>query len=553
MMSSGHTSRIILLDQGSVTGKTLAERLREGGLDVVIATSLKSAQKASREADVVIANISHVPDGPALCRALRTEPGTGSLPLLAFSEVDLSDIQLGEILSAGATDIFSPPISPPLLLARVRNLVRIHKEEQYLKETEHRYRKIFSSSHQGYFLSTREGRFLEVNDALLNILGYNSKQEMLRLKLPDDLYVDPQDREVLQLLIEKQGFIKDFKVDFKRKDGSKITILLTANIYKSIDGETLGYEGFNRLLNLLLRPFRRGMARKRNFLSVARISEMVANQYVKIEELSEGFYTSVWKGRDVLGFEEGTLVIKISKSEAINPRLILEARILRNLAGHPGIPELVDVARHRDRTVIITRYVEGDPLNNILPIEDSRTRDRIAYQLMDVVSHLHDNGIVHRDIKPENIIFRPDGTIVLLDYGIVRRMGEMETSATVIGTRPYMSPEQINGKSERRSDIWAIGVVMFQIYTGSFPFSGNTEMELMQNILHVEPPGPRSLNPALSAQMESTLLKTLRKSPQSRFNSVRGMMNQILTTVPGFRSNVRDLIREPEAPPILVP
>jgi serine/threonine-protein kinase len=280
---------------------------------------------------------------------------------------------------------------------------------------------------------------------------------------------------------------------------------------------------------------------------------MVANQYVKIEELSEGFYTSVWKGRDVLGFEEGTLVIKISKSEAINPRLILEARILRNLAGHPGIPELVDVARHRDRTVIITRYVEGDPLNNILPIEDSRTRDRIAYQLMDVVSHLHDNGIVHRDIKPENIIFRPDGTIVLLDYGIVRRMGEMETSATVIGTRPYMSPEQINGKSERRSDIWAIGVVMFQIYTGSFPFSGNTEMELMQNILHVEPPGPRSLNPALSAQMESTLLKTLRKSPQSRFNSVRGMMNQILTTVPGFRSNVRDLIREPEAPPILVP
>jgi len=565
MMSSGRPSRIILLDQGSVTGETLAARLREGGLNVVIATSLKSAHKASREADVVIANITHVPDGPALCRALRTEPGTGSLPLLALSEVDLTDIQLGEILSAGATDIFSPPISPPLLLARVGNLVRIHQEEQYLKETENRYRKIFSSSHQGYFLSTREGRFLEVNDALLNILGYSSKQEMLRLKLPDDLYVNPQDREVLQLLIEKQGFIKDFKVDFKRKDGSKITILLTANIYKSIDGETLGYEGFNiplmdtpipirhRLLNLLLRPFRRGMARKRNFLSVARISEMVANQYEKIEELSEGFYTSVWKGRDVLGFEEGTLVIKISKSEAINPRLILEARILRNLAGHPGIPELVDVARHRDRTVIITRYVEGDPLTNILPIEDGRTRDRIAYQLMDVVSHLHDNGIVHRDIKPDNIIFRPDGTIVLLDYGIVRRMGEMETSSTVIGTRPYMSPEQINGKSERRSDIWAIGVVMFQIYTGSLPFSGNTEMELMQNILNIEPPGPRSLNPELSAQMESTLLKSLRKSPQSRYNSVRGMMDQILTTVPGFRSNVRDLIREPEAPPILVP
>jgi serine/threonine-protein kinase len=261
----------------------------------------------------------------------------------------------------------------------------------------------------------------------------------------------------------------------------------------------------------------------------------------------------VWKGRDVLGFEEGTLVIKISKSEAINPRLILEARVLRNLAGHPGIPELVDVARHRGRTVVITRYVEGHTLTDLLPLEDNRARDRIAYQLMDVVSHLHDKDIVHRDVKPDNIIVRPDGTIVLLDYGIVRRMGEMETSATVIGTRPYMSPEQVNGKSERRSDIWALGVVLFKMYTGSLPFFGNTEMELMQNILNVEPPGPRSLNPELSAQMEGALLKSLRKRPQSRFSSAREMREQILSTVPGFKLNVMDLIREPELPPMLVP
>jgi len=388
---------------------------------------------------------------------------------------------------------------------------------------------------------------------------------MLKLKLPDDLYVNIQDRKIMQLLIEKHGFVKDFKVDFKRKDGSKVTILLTANIYKSLDGETLGYEGFNiplmdaaipirhRLLNLFLRPFRRVMAGRKNFMSVARISEMVANQYEKVEELSEGFYTSVWKGRDILGFEEGALVIKISKSEAINPRLLLEAKVLRNLAGHPGIPELVDVARHRGRTVIITRYVEGHTLTDILPFDDNRARDRIAYQLMDVVSHLHDKNIVHRDIKPDNIIVRPDGTIVLLDYGIVKRMKEMETSATVIGTRPYMSPEQVNGKSERRSDIWAIGVVIFQMYTGSLPFSGSTEMELMQNILNVEPPSPRSLNPALSAQMESALIRTLRKRPQSRFNSAREMSNYIFSTVPGFKQNVMDLIREPEVPTTLVP
>jgi serine/threonine protein kinase len=172
---------------------------------------------------------------------------------------------------------------------------------------------------------------------------------------------------------------------------------------------------------------------------------------------------------------------------------------------------------------------------------------------MDVVSHVHDKDIVHRDVKPDNIIVRPDGTIVLLDYGIVRRMKEMETSATIIGTRPYMSPEQVNGKSERRSDIWALGVVMYQLYTGSLPFSGNTEMELMQNILNVEPASPRSLNAGLSAQMEGALIRALRKRPQDRFNNAREMRDQILTTVPGFKRNVMDLIRETEMPPTLVP
>jgi len=564
-MDPEHPSRIIFFDPESGSDNTLVKQFRDGGLNVTVTNNLKATHMAAKEADAIIANITHSPDSQALCKALRTETGTRNLPLLALSEIELSDNQLGKILSAGAMDVFSLPISPPLLLARVRNIVRIHREEEYMKETERRYRKMFASSHQGYFLSSREGRFLEVNDALLNILGYSSKQEMLKLKLPDDLYVNPQDREILQVLIEKKGFVKDFKVDFKRKDGSRITILLTANIYKTIDGETLGYEGFNiplmdttipirhKLLNFLLKPFHRIMARKNNFLSVARISELVANQYEKVEELSEGIYTSVWKGRDVLGFDEGTLVIKISKSEAINPRLLLEAKVLRSLAGHPGVPELVDVARHKERTVVITRYVEGHTLTDLLPLQDERARDRIAFQLMDIVSHLHDNDIVHRDVKPDNIIVRPDGSLVLLDYGIVRRMGEMETSATVIGTRPYMSPEQINGKSERRSDIWAVGVVLYQMYTGSLPFLGSTEMEFMQNILNVEPPNPRSLNQALSAQMESALIRALRKRPQSRFNSAREMRDQILSTVPGFKHNVMDLIKEPEQPPILVP
>jgi serine/threonine-protein kinase len=357
---------------------------------------------------------------------------------------------------------------------------------------------------------------------------------------------------MLQMLIEKKGFVKDFKVDFKRRDGSIVTILLTANLYKSPDGKTVGYEGLNipltevdiptRLWHHLTMPLRKLLRRRSNFLSVSRVSELVANQYEKVEELSEGFYTSVWRGRDVLGFEESPLVIKISKNTAINDRLLIEGQVLRKLAGHPGVPELVDVARHKGRTVVITRYVEGTTLEEMLPVADTATRDRLAWQLMDVAAHLHENEVVHRDIKPGNVVVRSDGTMALLDYGIVKRMGEGVTSSTIIGTRPYMSPEQIDGKSEIRSDVWAIGVVLYQLYTGRMPFVGNTEMELMENILHTEPPVPRSLNPDLRAQLEGVLIQALRKKPEGRYDNAGHMRDEVVKLVPGFADNVADLV-----------
>ena len=170
-----------------------------------IKEDISTAVSSIEGADAIIVDITHIDDGAALCRELRTDLVARDIPLLALSEKILDDTSLGEILSAGAMDVLTPPVSPPLLVARVGNLVKIHKEEVLFKESEQRYRRIFSSSHYGYFLSTREGRFLEINDALLSILGYSKKEEMLKLKLPDDLYVNPNDRELLQHLIEKQG------------------------------------------------------------------------------------------------------------------------------------------------------------------------------------------------------------------------------------------------------------------------------------------------------------------------------------------------------------
>ncbi len=555
-MKSKRHPEILFLHTNSARAEELSRPLADDEMDVLIFSDPEAGLgSASEETDVIILDLALAENGPELCRKFRTDIRTRNIPLLALSENPLDEDSLGDILSAGAMDVLSPPFSPPLVLARVNNMALIHQEEILLKETESRYRRIFSSSHYGYFLSTREGRFLEVNDALLNILGY-SRKEALNLKLPEDLYVNQEEREVLQTLIEKKGFVKDFKVDFKRKDGSTITILLTANLYRSLDGETVGYEGINipltdlvpsrgmRLLNRIFKPFSHFTRKKGNFLSVSRVAELVANQYEKLEELSQSHFTSVWTGRDVLGFEEGLLVIKISKSEAINSRLLLEAKTLRKLAGHRGVPEFVNVARHKGRTILITRYVEGKPLSELLPVANREFQDQIAYQLMDVTAHLHAHDIVHRDIKPDNIVVRPDGILVLLDYGIVKTMTGEETSSTIIGTRPYMSPEQVNGESERRSDIWALGVVLYEIYTGRLPFSGNTELELMNNILHVEAQIPRSLNPEIRAQMESILIMALRKKPAGRFMDAGQMRDEVLDKVPGFRDNVVDLLIE---------
>lgn len=564
-MDQGKPS-VILIHHDKESARKLEGTLQSGNMNVTTVQSrAQILAQVEKGADVIILHMDLPEDSVELCRTLRRSDRVRHIPILALSDRTLSDEEIGNILSAGAMDLLEVPHSPPLLLARVSNLVRIHQEEAQLRETEQRYRRIFASSHYGYFLSSREGRFLEVNDALVSTLGYSSREEMLKLRLPDDLYVNPADRGLLQQILEKHGFIKDFRVDFRRKDGSVVTILLTANLYRSQDGTTVGYEGFNiplmdvepslsgRLTNVFLRPFRRFLKRKRNFLSVSRITELIANQYEKLEELSEGYYTSVWKGRDVLGFEEAPLVIKMARNEAVNPRLLLEAQTLRQLGGHPGVPELVDLARHRGRTVVVTRYVEGQPLSEIIKTLTVREKDRVSFQLTDVVAHIHGHNVVHRDIKPGNIVIRPDGTVVLLDYGIVRQMEEAETSSTIIGTRPYMSPEQVNGKSERRSDIWALGVVLFQMYTGRLPFEGNTEMELMENILKVEPPTPRALNPEISAQLERILFLALRKRPEGRFDSAAQMRDSLVSEVPGFRRNVSDLITYEEEGAVLVP
>ncbi len=127
----------------------------------------------------------------------------------------------------------------------LRDITERKRFERDLKASEEKYRKLFERVRHGLFISSKEGKFLDCNQALVDMLGYEDKEEFLEIDIARDLYVNAKDRRRFQKLIEKEGFVKDFEADFKRKNGQTITILLTAHALKGPDGEVIGYEGLN--------------------------------------------------------------------------------------------------------------------------------------------------------------------------------------------------------------------------------------------------------------------------------------------------------------------
>jgi PAS domain S-box-containing protein len=129
------------------------------------------------------------------------------------------------------------------MYAYIRDITERKRFEKDLRESEEKYRNLFEKVRHGLFISTKEGRFLDCNQAMWGVLGYQSKEEFLKIDITKDLYVNPEDRKTFQALIEKQGFVKDFEVEWKKKNGEKITVLNTAVVKKDDKGMVIGYEG----------------------------------------------------------------------------------------------------------------------------------------------------------------------------------------------------------------------------------------------------------------------------------------------------------------------
>ena len=272
------------------------------------------------------------------------------------------------------------------------------------------------------------------------------------------------------------------------------------------------------------------------------IKDLMDLRYEKLERLGMGSFGEIWKVKDTKKDPPEIFVAKIPLDKKLNAKFEKEARILRFLAGHDGVPKIIEMIEVMNKKVLIQEFIVGKTLYEVIErdLEDKEV-ESVIIQLTDVVAHAHELGIVHRDIKPENVMVKSNGTIKLLDFGAAKELKEKEMSATVTGSRPYMAPEQIMGKSQRRSDVWAIGVVMYVLYTGMYPFYHEVEKILMDIILRVPPSPPSKFNKALDHKIERIIMKCLEKKPENRYPNAKALKDALTAAIPDYGKTILPL------------
>src|SRR5438094_6651061 len=212
---------------------------------------------------------------------------------------------------------------------------------------------------------------------------------------------------------------------------------------------------------------------------------------------------------------------------------------------HPNILTVYEIGEDHSIHYIASELIEGETLRDRLtrgPMQLSEAVD-VAIQVASALAAAHQTGIVHRDIKPENIMLRPDGYVKVLDFGIAK-LAEQEVPATmpkdealllvetnlgsILGTVPYMSPEQACGAPvDKGTDIWSLGVVLYEMVTGHAPFTGDTPREVLTSILEKEPPPLTSYNKQTPAELKQIISRALRKDRKERYQSVSEMLQAL--------------------------
>lgn len=250
-------------------------------------------------------------------------------------------------------------------------------------------------------------------------------------------------------------------------------------------------------------------------------------RYDILAEVGRGGMGIVYRARDR---ETGDVVaLKVLRPEIASQPVLIERfkseLLLARKITHKNVCRTYELLRFGDTVAIAMEYVEGESLRSLLSrVEGLAIRQglKILRQIISGLAEAHAQGVVHRDLKPENILITKDGGVKVMDFGIARSIeAEATQTGSIVGTPAYMSPEQAEGKPvDARTDIYALGLILYEIFTGRLPFHADTPVGLVHKQIHETPPPARSVDPYLPIFLDRAIEKCLEKDPKKRFQSV---------------------------------
>ena len=349
----------------------------------------------------------------------------------------------------------------------------------------------------------------------------------------------------LTLLAAGAAAIRDGNLDVELPESGGGEVGMLARAFRAMVGELKEKRALEELIAAMHPPAFRSLPSADRASSTAsvvkgvpQLGTMLASRYRVQTVLGAGAMGTVFLADD-LQLEE-SIALKVLASESFIPgtsalqNVKSEIRLARRIT-HPNVVRVHDLGEADGLWFLTMEYVPGMTLRQVVRQHGAlalRPGLQIAKQLCRGLAAVHGAGIIHRDVKPQNIMVLPSGLVKLMDFGIAQTEGGLDLateSGFLVGTPSYMSPEQTQGATvDARSDIYAVGAVMFEMFTGSTPFVADDALKVMQMHVSAEPPAPSGLRPDLPESIERLILACLAKPPARRPASAQDLLGALL-------------------------
>ena len=267
--------------------------------------------------------------------------------------------------------------------------------------------------------------------------------------------------------------------------------------------------------------------------------QKINDRYEIVKSIGEGGMANVYLARDLI--LNRNVAVKVLRGDLANDekfvRRFQREALASSSLSHPNIVEMYDVGEDNGTYYIVMEYVDGKTLKQLIKKRGALTLSEcidIMLQLTDGVEHAHESYIIHRDLKPQNIMIQDNGEIKITDFGIAMALNNTQLTQTnsVMGSVHYLPPEQASGKgSTVKSDVYSMGILFYELLTGTLPFRGDNAVEIALKQIKEEIPSIREKNPAIPQSIENIVLKATAKNPKNRYASSKEMHDDLLTAL----------------------